>query len=453
MTQSQMTASNPAGNAGVEDYSITAVPGDKRKSFLNISVTSCAWIISLSTMFAGGSLAAGLSFGQAVLAGVFGMLILAIYGFFQGWMGAKYGVSTTVLARQAFGRWGAGIFGLLLSITMGVGWFGWQIAFFGLTIEQMFPGQWFADQTVAMIWGGILMIATAFIGYRGLAAVSFIAVPLIFILSIWGFVAAVNHAGSFEALLNSVPVGEPMTLFAGITLVVGNAALGAVVFPDVSRYGKTPLGGGMGVSTGYFLGGLFCILAGAAMTFAAQVPSLGATANIPAAMAQIGLGFFAFLILVFAQWTTNDSNLYTGALGLRNVIKLPKFILVLVMGALGIAIAVTGIQDKFVPFLNFLGTYVPPIAGVMIADHWIVGPYIRKQEYRFGPGAEYDKLNVAAIAVVILAGFAASRLTFGIGPVNAIVLSLAGYIVVAYLLNLLKIPYAFGRSREDQTGF
>ncbi|WP_244863356.1 hypothetical protein [Paenibacillus cisolokensis] len=73
--------------SGIEDYSIIPVPADKRKPSWNIAVTSCAWIISLSTLFTGGALAAGLTFGQSVLAGVFGMLILAVYGFFKGGWG------------------------------------------------------------------------------------------------------------------------------------------------------------------------------------------------------------------------------------------------------------------------------------------------------------------------------------------------------------------------------
>jgi len=451
-TYSQPLA-NAAKQSGIEDYAIVSVPAEKRKSFLNVSITSCAWIISLSTLFTGGALAGGLTFGQAVLAAVCGMLILAVYGFFQGWMGAKYGVSTTVLARVAFGRIGSSLFGLVLSLTLGIGWFAWQIAFFGMTIEQMFPGQWFADRTVAMIWGGVLMVATAFIGYRALAALSYVALPLIVILSIWGFIASVNYAGSFEALVQSQPLAGNMTLFAGITLVVGNAALGAVVFPDVTRYGKTPFKGGFGASLGYFVGGVFAIVGGAAMAFAAQVPGVEGTPNIPAAMAQIGLGFFAFLILVFAQWTTNDSNLYTGALGMRNVIKLPKFVIVLAMGILGIIIAVAGIQDQFVPFLNMLGTYVPPIAGVMIADHFLVGPYIRKQAYQFGPGTEYKKLNVAALVMVVLAGFTASKLNWGIGAINATVIALVGYFIVSWILNKLNIPEGFGTVKEDESGF
>ncbi|GAB2556789.1 purine-cytosine permease family protein [Gracilibacillus alcaliphilus] len=437
----------------LEDYSITPVPANKRKSTFNISITSCAWIISLSTIFTGGALVAGMNFRDAVLAAVFGMLTLAIIGFFQGWMGAKYGVSTTMLTRQVFGRYGANLFGVLLALTMGIGWFGWQIAFFGMTIAEMFPDLWFAQPKLAMVWGGILMMLTAFIGYRGLAALSMIAVPLVSILSIWGLTAAVNHLGSWNSLFTAESTGESISLFTGITIVVGNAAAGAIVFADVTRYGKTPTKGGFGSSIGYFLGGVFCVIAGAAMTLAAQVPSIGSTPNIPAAMSQIGLGFFAFLILVFAQWTTNDNNLYTGSLGLRNVVNMPKTVIVAVLGILGLAIALIGIQDYFVPFLNALGTYVPPIAGVMIADHWIVKPKILRKSYQFGTGTTYAKWNIAAIAATVLAGWISSQIIWGITAINAIVIGFALYIVLAFILNKLNISFEIGEKSEEANGF
>ena|SRR5690625_4952125 len=439
--------------AQLEDYSISPVPMDQRKSTFNISITSSAWIISLSTIFTGGALVSGMTFQHAVLTAILGMLILAVLGFYQGWMGAKYGVSTTMLTRQVFGRHGANLFGILLALTMGIGWFGWQIAFFGMTVAEMFPNQWFAEPKVAMVWGGILMMLTAFIGYKGLAALSMIAVPLVTILSVWGLIQAVNYLGDWNALFASSPSGDPITLFAGITIVVGNAAAGAVVFADVTRYGKTATKGGLGASVGYFLGGVFCIVAGAAMAVAANLPTIGSTPNIPAAMSQIGLGFFAFLILIFAQWTTNDNNLYTGSLGLRNVVNIPKNVIVVILGVLGLSIALIGIQDYFVPFLNALGTYVPPIAGIMIADHWIVRPKILNKTYQFGEGTRYAKWNIAAIVATALAGIIGSKTAFGITAINSIVIGFLLYIVLTYILNKLNIKFEIGEVIEGKTGF
>jgi cytosine permease len=444
--------SKAVSSSQLEDYAISPVPIDQRRSTWNVAVTSCAWVISLSTIFTGGALVSGLSFANAIIASFFGMLILGVYGYFQGWMGARYGVATTVLARHAFGRYGSSLLGSLLALTLGVGWFAYQISFFGLTLSQMFPGYWFAEPKVAMVWGGILMMLTAFVGYRGLSALSMIAVPLVAILSVWGIIKAVQHSGSWGALFHTQPTGDPITVFAGITLVVGNAAAGAVIFPDITRFGKSAGRGALGASLGYFFGGLFCTIAGAAMAVAAQVPDVGSTPNIPAAMSKIGLGFFAFLILVFAQWTTNDNNLYSGALGLRNVVRLPKPFIVVILGVLSLIIALIGLQNLFVPFLNFLGSYVPPFAGVMIADHWVVSR-IQKRAYRFGADTVYAKWNVLSIVMIVVGGWVGSHLGFGISSINSTVIAFVGYIVLASLFQWLNWPFEIGKKTEEASGF
>ncbi len=165
------------------------------------------------------------------------------------------------------------------------------------------------------------------------------------------------------------------------------------------------------------------------------------------------LDFFAFLILVFAQWTTNDNNLYTGSLGLRNVVNLSKTVIVIVLGVLGLGIALIGIQDYFVPFLNALGTYVPPIAGVMIADHWIVKPKILHKSYQFGEGTKYAKWNVAAIIATVVAGIIGSRLMFGITAINSIVIGFVLYVIIAYLLTKWNIQFEIGEKSEESNGF
>jgi cytosine permease len=38
-----------------DDFAVTSVPENKRKSIFNITITSCAWIISLSTIVTGGA--------------------------------------------------------------------------------------------------------------------------------------------------------------------------------------------------------------------------------------------------------------------------------------------------------------------------------------------------------------------------------------------------------------
>lgn len=450
---------NAANKPGIEgtpdifgDYAVLSVPEADRKSFLSIMVTTAAWIINLGSIFSGGSLATGMSFNQVVWASIIGMLILVGYGVFQAFVGARYGVSTTMLARYCFGRQGTKLFGSIIVI-ISIGWYAWQLTFFGLTINELFPDVWWAHPRVAAVWGSVLMIITAMMGYRGLATLSYVALPFVVILSIIGLNRAVVETGSWTALSATAISGQSIPFFTAVTIVVGNAAVGFIIIPDISRYGKSMVSGGMAAMIGATLGGLFSLLAGAAMVSATSVPGIGTLANIPAAMAALGLGVWAFFILVFAQWTTNDNNLYTASLGSSNIVNIPKRWHVLIIGIIGTVLASIGVANFFVPFLVFLGTYMPPFAGVMIVDYWIINRLIEKKEYRFGPGTVYSQWNIIAFISVIASGFISSKIGFGIAAVNSILIAAALYVFLSQVAKAFKIPYCLGESIEDESGF
>lgn len=400
----------------LDDHVTSAVPTAQRRSFLGLMVTTSSWILSMSSMWTGSLLAQGMPLPRALLAIVLGMAILAGYGAGQGWLGARYGVSTVMLARQVFGSLGARLLGAVLALTLGIGWFGWQLAFFAETLHAMFPAAAWASVPAASAWGGALMIATALFGYRALASLSFVALPLKAGLVLWGLWLASRHGGGVGVLPAS-----SLTLFEGVALVVGNAAIGAVIFPDLTRYARSPIQGALASAGGYCLGGLVSLSAGVLFVHAAGQAGL----TLPAAMAAVGLGAAGFLVLLFAQWTTNASNLYSGTLGLGGVLPLPAPLLCVGMGALGVLIAVSGGSQRFVPFLTVLGSYVPPIAGVMLADHWI------GQRLRHGRGYRLDApvpvLRWSALAAVLLAGWLAARWHWGIAPLNAVLLGFALY--------------------------
>ena len=434
------------------DYAVLSVPEADRKSFLNIAVTTAAWIINLGSIFGGGSLASGMPFNQVVWASIVGMFIILGYGVFQAFAGARYGVSTTMLARHCFGRQGTKLFGSIL-IIISIGWYAWQLTFFGLTINELFPDIWWARPRVAAVWGSVLMIVTAMMGYRGLSTLSYVALPFIVILSIVGLNRAVAETGSWTALSETVISGQPISFFTAVTIVVGNAAGGAIIIPDISRYGKSMVSGGMAAITGAGLGGIFALLVGAAMVSATNVSGIGTLANIPAAMAALGLGVWGFVILIFAQWTTNDNSLYTASLGSSNIVSIPKRWHVLIMGIIGTVLAGMGVTNFFMSFLLFLGIYMPPFAGVMIADHWIINRLVEKKEYRFGPGTVYSQWNIIAFITVIASGIISSKVGFGIAAVNSILIAVALYVILIQIAKAFKIPFKIGKSIEGKFGF
>jgi cytosine permease len=90
------------------------------------------------------------------------------------------------------------------------------------------------------------------------------------------------------------------------------------------------------------------------------------------------VGVVGAAVLVTATLKINDWNLYSASLGLVNVIdqavgrRVDRSAVTLAVGAVGTALSVAGILERFIGFLTVLGIAFPPIAGIMIADYYVV---------------------------------------------------------------------------------
>lgn len=421
------------------DYPTTPVPTDNQRSTILITVTSAAWIIAVTTLFTGGSLAENLSLTDSSIAIVIGLGLIFIIALLMGLLGAKYNISTAMLSRATFGEIGAKVLGAVLAITLGIGWFAWQVSFFSLTLYEMFPNSWWATQQISMIWAGSIMTLTALGGFKWLSRLSIVAVPLVIAVCAYGIFAATGATPN----LNIDQQINDFTIYSGITAVVGSVIFGAVVLPDISRYSRSYVRGGLAVSLGYVLAGLLTMYAGAYMVSSVSVEAIGNTANIPAVMKSLGLGLWAFIVILFAQWTTNDSNLYSGSLGLSVVTGIRKEFLVIAMGITGVAIAWSGIQGLFVSFLILLGTFMPPVAGVLIADYYLINqPESDHRVLSFQENLSFRKFVPEPIVVVLLSGVIASTFSSAGGIFASP--ALFGFFLSAVLLVIVKyVKYYF----------
>lgn len=378
----------------------------------------------MSGLFTGAAMAAGLDFQQALIAGLLGNLILTVYGTFLGIAGAKEGVSTSMLARHSFGRQGSKIVSLVLALTM-LGWFSVQVGFFGATMNAMFPAAGFiTNPKVAGFWGGILMLLTAYFGYKGLSALSKIVIPLLLITSIIGITAAVNQSGGWAAI-NAIIPDTKMGISTGIVVAVGSFAAGASAQADITRYAKNARSAVYATLFGYMGANLFVIMAGFITTLATGA------GDLPNAMLMLGLGIPALIVLIGAQWTTNDNNLYTSSLGLANILNFKKKHIVLVTGILATLVGVARLADYFVSWLVVLGTGVPPMAGVIVADYYVV----KQGRYEFGNGTRYANWNVWALVAWAMGGLFGYFVQWGSGSINALVIAFVAYIGLMKVFN------------------
>lgn len=353
-----------------EDYADQRVPEHARYGAARVGVTTGAWIIAMSTFFTGGVLASGLDFWAMVGAALFGQVMLGLIGFFTALVGGRQRLTMAMIATEVYGPAGGRFIALAVAFVLGVGWFAWQLSFFGQTIETSFGGIPLTTYHAAMIWGAGVTIFTVLFGFRLLSIVSAFAVPAIVLLSFYGLYLSVISFGGFDALMAAKAGGPPLGWVAAIGLVVGNGIVGNVMFPDLSRFSRNPVTGALAAAGGYSLAGFVILLCGAAIVYAAKAPP----GDLPGAMQKVGVGLPAFIVLIIAQWATNKGNLYSGALCFVALTGWRQSLVVIALGLLGLGVAMAGIQDKFVPLLTFLGNFMPPIAAAMILHMLLLGP-------------------------------------------------------------------------------
>jgi cytosine permease len=208
------------------------------------------------------------------------------------------------------------------------------------------------------------MIATATKGYKALDILSKIAVPLLLVLMV-GSVFKVLENNTISDIFQFTHAGEAITLGTGISMVISSFIVGAVVAPDVSRYAKTPK------DTIFASILAFVIIIPLVITIGTIMAQATGTWDLVDIMLKLGWGLMALLVLLLAQWTSNDNNLYCSALGFAVVFKkLKKWQLTIISGVLGIILAIFGIYDNFIYWLLILGILIPPMGGVIIADYY-----------------------------------------------------------------------------------
>lgn len=263
------------------------------------------------------------------------------------------------------------------------------------------------SRTWLMIFGGTLMTITSMIGYKGLEKLSIVATPLLGVLLIGsGYVVLKNY--NLNQLNNAALTMDPITMGGGISLVIGSLAIGVIIAPDFSRYSKSSKDTIIASFLSYFLGYAVVLI------LAVLLAKATSEADVVAIMIGIGWGTGAMLILILAQWTTNNTNLYSSALGFSVVFKsIPKYIITIFAGGIGTTLAVLGIYDNFITFLNILSIMIPPVGGLYVADF-----FLRKYHYDFNKIDTIINLNIPSLVIwgiAILIAFMTSTQPLGFG--------------------------------------
>jgi cytosine permease len=357
----------------MEDFGAEPVPVSEGKSWFSIGIIWWGVALSLPTFFLAGMVAGPRTLGSSVAIYVFASLVLGALSILTGVLGAKTRLSAGLTARFTFGSLGANVLQILLFFGCW-GWFGVQLGFMvsgfgdGGLMLVLGPG------LPAWLWmalGGALITLTAMVGYKAIEKLSVFASPLIVLILVTAMFRQFSGERTFaEAAMATGP--NPMAFGDAISLLIGSFIIGATVAPDVTRYAK---------SRGHAAWGMFF---GMAVGFAVVLSLAGIMVKGAAGefdfskiILQAGGTLWAIaaaVTIVLAAWTTNDINLYSGALSLTALFpKWNKGVITAVSGAVGTALALAGISTVggFQSFLGMVAVMIPPAVSVMIVDYFL----------------------------------------------------------------------------------
>ncbi|WP_366918931.1 cytosine permease [Burkholderia aenigmatica] len=422
---------SPMDESDHGEFSLSEVPLEKRTGFLSITMVLLSFTFFTGTMFAGGKIGVAFDVVSMIQIAVIGNLLLAAYAASLALIAARSGLNAVLMGRFCFGEVGSKLSDFLLGFAE-LGWYAWGTATVAIVLVKLLG--WPASVTTPlMILFGFGFSITAIIGYRGMDVLSRVSVPLMFVLLMTSMWIATRDIGGWAGLTHIAP-SHPMQFSAAVTMVIGTFASGATQATNWTRLARSARSAVSASMIGFFAGNGLMIIAGAYCAIVYQ------QADIVEVMMLQGLSIAAVVMLCLNLWTIQGPTMYNVAAAGCHLLRTERRrTLVLVGAAIGIVLAVGGMYELLIPFLVLLGSIIPPVGGVIMADYW----YRHRGQYPSLATARLPRFNLVGLAAYAI-GAGLAYTSPWIAPIVGIAASAAAYVV------LLQIARAFAREPSVQ---
>lgn len=406
------------------EFSLSAVPESERKSYFSLTIVWTGFVFVITSMMAGGGLSAGLDFKMILVAVLLGNVFLSVIAILVSIIASKTGLTFALMTRYSFGEKGSRIASMFVPI-VNIGWYTIQAATYGHFIAQAFG---FGDiaELVCMAVSAVVMGIFAMKGIRAISILGYIAIPAIIFLSLATSIRAVGMIG-LDGLWNYTPEGH-ITLSSGITVVIGTWILStSTCIADIMRYAKSTKEAIAATLTGLLGGNIFMILCGTITSVAVGDSDL---TNV---LLSMGLLVPCLILMTTNIFTTNASNLYSTSLNLSNAFHMDRQKIIVVLLAISaLATLCRPYQVDFLfSFLDLLGTIVPPLPGIILADYFI----IHKGEYKDLGSVKFAQFNAVSWLTWGIALAGVYLIPFGLPALKGLII---GGVLYPILMNVTK---------------
>ncbi|MFO0708318.1 MAG: NCS1 family nucleobase:cation symporter-1 [Sandaracinus sp.] len=405
-------------------------------------------------MMAGGLVAVGMNWWQALLTIGLGNAIVLVPILLNAHPGTKYGIPFPVLARASFGTVGANVPAVLRAL-VACGWFGIQTFIGGEAVKTFLVAVWPAFGTLggdvsllglsipsAITFGifWVLNIAIILYGMNAVRVFENWAAPIVLVMAALLLGWAVSRAGGVGTLLTQPSqfetVGDFWHVFVpSLTGMIGFWATLSLNIPDFTRYGKSQrdqmLGQTLGLPTTMIAFSAMGVVITSAMhevlhgavvidqlwdpvlvlshiTSPAAPPGLeapiiadGSTRMIVAVIALLGVAVATISVNIAAN-VVSPANDFAN-LAPRHISFKTGGVITGVLGIVMMPWKLMASADAYI--FNWLVGYsalLGPVAGIMICDYFVIRDKTLDVPDLYRLEGRYPKWNpVALVALVV----------------------------------------------------
>lgn len=407
-----------------EDFPLMPVPAEARKPIWSLAPLLMGFALTSTTLFAGGAIGPAFRFHEILLLVLIGNALLGAYCATLGFIAAKSGLTTVLMARFSFGNIGSRWVDFILGFTQ-IGWYAVTNAFIADALTKL-VGLPESLEWLAIVFFTYAFCVTAYIGYTAMDWLSRLAVPAMLILIAVSLTLGFRDAGDLFALTPTKSMGWN----EAIAVILGSFISGGTQATNWSRFADSTKNAVGSTLLAFFAINGLLVFTGAFCTL------VYGTEDLIQAMAKQGILFGGLILLILNVWTTQDNTIYAFAIAGTNFFRTTKRHAFVLGGAtLALVFALGGIYDKLIPYLIFLGSVIPPVGGIIMADFWIrfkgVFPSLAT------PLPAFNWAGVIAYITGAVTAYFTSQAAIGVGPINGIIVAALLYII---LLKVIPQP-------------
>lgn len=403
------------------EFPLGEMPAHERQGFFATGMVLLGFTFFTGTMFAGAEVGVAFPVRTLLWLALLANLLLALYAAALGQIAARSGLNTVLMGRFCFGEAGSRIADFILGFAE-LGWYAWGTATMALTLVKVLHWPNGLAMPLMALFGAAFCL-TALAGFKGLDRLARVSIPVMLLLLLVAMGIATRQAGGWQGMLRIQP-SQHLNLAEAVTVIFGTFASGATQATNWSRQAANGKSAAWASLLAFLFGNGLMVVAGAWCAMVYQ------QADIVAVLMLQGLSVAALVMLGLNLWTIQGPTIYNVSAAACHFFRSAnRRGMTLLSAAAGIALAMAGMADALVPFLKLLGSIIPPIGGVILADYWLLraGRYPLLAEARL---ARFNYPGLAAYGVGALTAYFSPW----VAPLVGIALSTLVYLVLSRLL-------------------